>query len=151
VAKLKTPEQKERDRNTRLLRVYGRSAAECHQMAKEQNFVCKICGSDGGKRALHVDHDHKYKYIKIVYHKDKVWFGAAVYRGHSFIAIGATKGEVSRDIRSTLKRNSCRGLLCWPCNRLLRMSYDQPERLAKAAQYLREFQTFTASATTNKE
>lgn len=139
--KPKTPEQKERDRNTRLLRVYGRSAAEYDLMLKEQNYGCKICGSDGGTRRLHLDHDHKYRAIKIVYHKDGIWFGATIYRGESVVATGATKGEVSKYLRNELKRNSCRGLLCWPCNRLLRMAYDQPERLANAAKYLEQFQS----------
>lgn len=139
MAKLKTPEQAEKIRNARLLRTYGRTAEEYDVMLADQNQGCKICGSDGGKRSLHVDHDHKYKYVRIEYYKDKIWFGAVVYRGVPFAAVGVTKSEVRTQILAVLKRNSTRGLLCWPCNKLLRAAFDQPERLSNAAKYLETF------------
>lgn len=139
MAKLKTPEQKERERNSRLLRTYGISSDEYDQMLKEQNYGCKICGSNGGERRLHIDHDHKYKYLKIETYKAGVWFAFSSYNGKNYADIGGTKSQAIQAVRATLKKNSVRSLLCWPCNRGLQSWRDNPELLRNAAIYLERF------------
>lgn len=155
MAKLKTPEQKEKERNSRLLRTYGITSEDYDFMLKEQGGVCKICSGDGGERSLHVDHDHKWKSLKLTTRKDVVpwakWYSSCLYRGVMFDSADNNRNKAIQNVRQKLKAASVRGLLCWPDNRLLRTAFDQPERLAKAAQYLIDFQTFTASAITNKE
>lgn len=151
MAKLKTPEQKEREKNARTIKKYGVTLSERKLLSSQQGHVCKICESGGGIQGLHLDHDHKWKYIKIHTEKDLLsncWNSYTTYRGTSWVSMGNTKSEAIQTLRKLLQKLSIRGLVCWPCNRLLRMAFDQSERLSKAAQYIRDFQTITASAPT---
>lgn len=52
------PVLQERQRDLRMRRFYGISAAQYDEMLLEQGGVCKVCERFPAKRALAVDHDH---------------------------------------------------------------------------------------------
>ena len=140
MAKLKTPEQKEKERDKRLQKTYGITADDYQRMLEEQDYGCAICGSDGGERRLHVDHDHSFTKVKIkAIKEDHGWEAETIYRGVHWMDYGATKSEAIQNLRLGLKTASVRSLLCWPCNRALQAWRDKPELMEKAAEYLREF------------
>jgi hypothetical protein len=140
MAKLKTPEQKEKERDKRLQKTYGISSFEYELLLLEQNYGCAICGSDGGERRLHVDHDHSYTKVKIKSTKeDHGWEAETIYRGLHWTDYGTTKSEAIQNLRRVLQKASIRALLCWPCNRALQAWRDKPELMELAAQYLRDF------------
>jgi len=47
-----------------LKRQYNLTFNQYNQMIKQQNNKCLICGSKPGKKALHVDHNHKTKKVR---------------------------------------------------------------------------------------
>lgn len=128
--------------NLRLLRLYGRTAAEYDEMLMASGGVCDICGRPPKNNHLAVDHDHKARYIKIAVVKMDT-FGTyratAVYHGKTFTVTGAKK-LVRKGVQRMLKRASVRGLLCHAgCNVGLRKFGDDPIRLHNAAVYLEKF------------
>lgn len=152
--KQKTPEQKLRDNNARLLRTYGITQDEYDFMLAEQNGGCKICGSTPKKRRLHVDHCHRIVKTKITATKvstgkksDYYWYAIAEVsplwdlKSQNY----RKKSEAVREMRVNLKRISVRGILCFPCNKVIRLFYDNPDRMESAAKYIREYQSRTAA------
>jgi hypothetical protein len=56
------------------------------------------------------------------------------------VHISLKKNEAIQAVRAQLKKNSVRGLLCWPCNRGLITYGDNPARLRRAVSYLEAHQ-----------
>ena len=128
-----------------LLRKYGITLKEYKEELALHNGVCQICGKPPGKRSLHVDHDHGYKYVKIEYTKVRhIWAGLAKYRGYEIRFSRKKKREVTRFIREQLKRHSWRGIICFPCNRTLRSANNSSQVMRRAADYLERFYYPTA-------
>lgn len=130
--------------NARLLKTYGITLEEYNQLLAAQDGSCKICRKPPGKVRLHVDHDHKLRYLKIESAKtyEGTWRAGVVYGDapHQFaIAEGKTKSEAVRAVRFQLLKASVRGLLCWPCNSALRHYHDDPAKLRAAADYLEAY------------
>lgn len=98
-------------RDTYLKRTYGISEQEYKQLLKLQKGVCYICGRPAkeGGRSLAVDHRH--------------------VRGEKKLPDGE---------RQKLIRSNVRGLLDMSCNKGLAYYRDNPERLIRAAKYLKQ-------------
>lgn len=101
--------------------------------------VCNVCGK---KLELHLEHDHKWKYVKIKSLRNyrdfdwKKWIVVAEYKNKTWFTSADKKNLAIKAMRKILQRESVRGRCCWPCNRLIRFAYDDPVRLRKAAEYL---------------
>jgi hypothetical protein len=131
-----------------LQKKYGISLAEYQTLLLAQHGVCAICGAVPRTRALHVDHDHSWKKIKIscskVNHNDWVAYVSdgqillSRYRGNS--ATGSSAKEARQYLKDWLQRKSVRGALCYRCNRGLQFYSDSPQRMENAAKYLRKHQ-----------
>ena len=135
-----------RAKDKRLQKLYGITIETYSHMLLMQDGVCAICKHPPGTKSLSVDHDHKWKYYKIVVNQiaDERFIAklggcsAPTYvslRGH-----GSSKKEARDRLKGLLKRASVRGLLCFSCNGGLRKYRDNPEYLANAAEYLRRHQ-----------
>lgn len=132
----------DKQRNQRLLRTYGITLEEYNQMLAEHDGGCWICGRKAVTRALAVDHDHRYKQVKVGVVKlgPGLWQATAFYRSRLFVAVVNTKrGGAVRAIKRDLKKASVRGILCYQDNSGLQKFSDDPERLARASEYLRRF------------
>lgn len=145
-----TPEERKRDKYYR--KKYGIGLDWWNNRFAEQGGKCGICKRPQSvfKNRLAVDHDHAYKRVAIKSFKygsnfkspeANGWYAAATYL-LSNLEAGPfkTKSEAVRELRSKLKKQSCRGLLCSHCNRGLRYYQDCPVRMASAADYLRKHQ-----------
>ena len=53
------PRDPERERDLRLQRLYGITAAQYDALLAYQGGVCAVCDKPPGKTRLNVDHDHK--------------------------------------------------------------------------------------------
>ena len=150
MTKPKTQAQLDRAADLRLRKTYGLSLDEYNMM--EADGGCWICGSKPVGRRLHVDHDHGWKKIKIV-SKNYLdcWQAIAVYNGREFYSTARTKSEVVRDVKQQLKRNSVRGLLCYPHNAGLQKFQDNRDLMRNAANYLDKFFTFGSPLSGQKE
>lgn len=135
--------------NARLKRTYGITLDEYNYHLEQQNGVCAICFRPPIARRLHTDHDHSYKYVKVLSEKMVpgfmpeqriTWMAEGTYNGEYAYFLGKTKSEAVKQFRSWSKTASVRGLLCASCNRGLQFYRDKPELLENAAQYLRKFQ-----------
>jgi Recombination endonuclease VII len=139
-------------RDKRLRRLYGITLADYNKMLDEQSGGCAICGRPPVKVQLSVDHDHKWKYLKI-------WVDQSALRPGSLLAtvcmppeqpipvrylhlagFGPTVKLARAALKEKLKRASVRGLLCFSCNSGLRKFSDNSCRLANASTYLRKHQ-----------
>lgn len=144
----KTEEEKRRDRNQRLKRLYGITILDYETRLLQQNGACAICLKPPATLALSVDHDHKWKYIKLGVEDGVVGWVARVkdvtvptYSPYYLlVGVGDTKNEAKAMLRERMKRASVRGLLCFSCNGGLRKYRDTPEILRRAADYLSEHQ-----------
>jgi len=137
-----TAEDRKRDRYYR--RKYGVGVDWYEWKLMQQNNACGICRRPASifTNRLSIDHDHAYKKVKISAVKDplKGWVISVKYLGQTYMNWGKPKPQLMREIRQILQSQSVRGLLCNFCNRGLRYYQDRPERLANAAEYLREHQ-----------
>jgi hypothetical protein len=111
---------------------------------EKQNGGCGICSDGPGTRRLHVDHDHKYAYVKIESRKCDAqklveWETTATYNGNQYINTGRTKSEAIKKMKLELKRDSVRGLLCHRCNRGMILFRDRIDLLEKAIIYNKKF------------
>lgn len=145
--KPRSKQQADKAANQRLLKTYGITLAEYDEMLSAQDAVCSICTKPPVNRRLHVDHCHKFRYIKVHAFrlvKTQGWIALAEEniggRVLTFKGIGCRKTEAVRDVRSQIKRASVRGLLCFRCNSGLEKFSDEPQRLLAAANYLTRFQ-----------
>lgn len=144
----KTEEEKKRDRNQRLKRLYGITLKEYEERLAQQKGACAICLKPPGTLALSVDHDHKWKYLKLAVEDAVVGFVARVKGGevsfqspyYLLCGIGDTKNEAKAMLKDRLKRASVRGILCFSCNGGLRKYRDTPDILKRAAEYLSNHQ-----------
>jgi hypothetical protein len=135
-------------KNRRLQKLYGITIRDYEERLFEQGGHCSICGVLPGTRALAVDHDHKWKYLKVYFphlaHKDRWVICAPVVGSDSpyypIRATALTKAEARAALKHLLKRASVRGLLCFSCNSGLRKYRDNPEFFDRAAAYLRHHQ-----------
>lgn len=130
------------DKRDKYLRAkYGVSLDWYNQRLAEQDGGCWICGSKPVTRSLPVDHDHKYKRVKVLCTKfpDGGWYACADMPRH-YMAEGSgdTKSQAVQSVRKDLKRLSVRGVICVGCNIGIRKFRDSPEFLEKAALYLRK-------------
>lgn len=141
MTKPKTQAQLDRATDLRLLKTYGRNLAWYNEQFEKQNRGCAVCGDGPGTRRLHVDHDHKWKQIKIKsVRSNGGWCADAWYCGHHYSSCWIKKADAVRDVREDLKRESVRGLLCHRCNRAMILLRDNPGLLRIAAGYLEDFQ-----------
>lgn len=145
-------DKKLKAKDKRLQRLYGITLEDYNQMLQDQVGVCAICGRYPIKVPLSVDHDHKWKYLKVrvemtlgIEHgatldtsDPAVMLAPVQYRAR--VGFGRTTKEARQDLKEKLKRASIRGLLCFRCNGGLRKYDDRPERMEKAAAYLRKHQ-----------
>ena len=131
----------DKDTDKRLRRVYGITLAEYNAMLAKQDGGCCICGSPPKTRRLHTDHDHSWKKVKItILEKVGLIYPAkAEYKGREYLVGAPSKQEARHVMREILKRDSVRGILCFPCNRGIRVFFDNPVRLRAAADYLERF------------
>ena len=137
MSKPKTQEQLDRETDRRLQRTYGKSLF----WFKAQPQFCRICGDQGKTRRLNVDHDHKYKLVKIrVIKAGELWGAHAVYRNRVYFTSSAKLSGATARLKEILKSDSVRGLLCHRCNRAMILLRDRPDLLRKAADYLEEHQ-----------
>lgn len=84
---------KAKRRDQYLQRKYGITLEEYAKLLEVNDGGCWVCGSTGGTRPLHVDHNHKTGVV--------------------------------------------RGLLCWPCNKILTARWTG-ERLLAASNYIQD-------------
>ena len=138
---MKTQAQKSKSTSQRLLKTYGITLAERDAMETKCGNCCEVCGNPPVNRPLHIDHDHKWRYIKVAVEKEGTgWKGVATYLGKEFAAFGTRRNPVIQHIRKMLQKASVRGLICWADNKLLREARDNPENLRAAARYLERHQ-----------
>ena len=127
--------------NARLLKTYGITLDEYNEMLTDQGGECAICRRPPGTKRLHVDHDHGVSKVKSLHERSgKGWMSSAEYKGGLYAAWGRSKSEAAKGLKAKLKRASVRGLLDWPCNSGLQKWREDPDRLEKAAVYLRKFE-----------
>ena len=148
--KPKSEEDKRRERNNRLKRLYGITIKEYEERFAYQKGTCAICLNPPTAMPLAVDHDHKWKYLKLTVEDGVIGYVARVnIEAHNLSAfspyyllngVGETKNEAKATLRLRLKRASVRGLLCFSCNGGLRKYRDTPDNLMRAAKYLRDHQ-----------
>ena len=137
MSKPKTQEKLDRETDRRLQKTYGVTL----EWINSQPQSCRICGDQGKTRRLNVDHDHKYKSIKIeTTNTGGLWDARATYRNRSCIAFSSKRREAVAQLKEILKSDSVRGLLCHRCNRAMILLRDRPDLLRKAADYLEEHQ-----------
>jgi hypothetical protein len=135
-----TKEEKAKDK--RLQKLYGTTLEDYNRRLGEQGGLCGICGLAPATRSLSVDHDHKWKYLKIKSNKSFVGSDAWIVGENikppycSLVGHGSTEREARRDLKEKLKRASIRGLLCFQCNGGLRKFGDNPDRCFNAQLYL---------------
>ena len=144
-----TKEEIKRDK--RLRKLYGRTLAEYNYMLKEQQGLCAGCLKPPVNVSLSLDHDHRYKYLKLIVQDgfpftDRKFVaytkcGLQVY--DSCLGKGDTARAAKRDLRVQLKWASGRGLLCYFCNVGIQKFRDNPDNLERAAAYLRRHQEST--------
>jgi hypothetical protein len=140
MTKPKTQAQLDRATDLRLKKTYGVGLDWYNEQFVEQAGGCAVCGEGPGTRRLNIDHDHKWKKIKIKTNKcGKIWNAYAEYNGAEYEALEyRTKSEALTKVKEELKRASVRGLLCHRCNRAMILFRDDSAILELAADYLRE-------------
>lgn len=111
-------------------------------MLKQQNNACAIClrPATDFKQGLHTEHCHKWRKIKVVTTKDKLWKARATYWGKVFESFSSKRNEAIRMVKASLQTSSVRGLCCYRCNRGLAWYRDDPKRLKRASEYLEKHQ-----------
>lgn len=115
----------ERERDLRLQRLYGITAAQYDQMLEAQGGVCAVCGKPPGKTRLNVDHDHKTGLVRgllcwtcnrrvIADHRGEEG-SDLLYRGSEYLAgppavrvIGEVFGRTGRITNKRRRRKSTR-------------------------------------------
>jgi len=133
-------------KDKRLQKLYGITLEDYEDRLTRQGGCCAICGSKPGTKSLSVDHDHKWKYFKIVVNQisdDRFIAKLGGCSTPTYVSLrghGRTKKEARDRLKGLLKRASVRGLLCFSCNSGLRKYRDNPEYLTSAASYLRRHQ-----------
>jgi hypothetical protein len=114
---------------------YGKTQAEVDAMSQ----VCMICGAAPKTRRLDTDHDHRFKYYKIVIKPGlykNFWAGISEL---GLAVMEPTRKAARERVKFLTKGRSIRGRLCHRCNRGLQMFLDSPRRLRAAADYLEAF------------
>lgn len=142
MAKLKSQEQLDRATDTRLRKIYGISLSEYNAMLEAQNNGCAICSRPPKTLRLNVDHDHASHKVKVqsARHIGKIfWVAVGTYNDVLYSATGWTKSEAIQAVKKDIRKASCRGLLCWHCNKGIEKFDDSPKRLRAAAEYLERF------------
>ncbi|SRR6266436_138969 len=129
----------EQRRDKYIRRIYGRSLAWYNRQLKRQHGHCYCCDfvpkEDEGGLPLHIEHDHRLAQLHIfMLQMGTLWIAYTADFG--VIKQSHKKRRAFKLMRQWLKRESVRGLVCWPCNSLIRKSYDQPDRLRLAGKML---------------
>ena len=129
-------------RDKRLRAKYGISLEDYNRILSEQGGGCAGCGGQGKTRSLHVDHDHKWKYVKLNTHNfdGLTWISRCQYLRGSYVGVGKRKNLAVQSIRQKLKRASVRGILCFGCNGAIRKMRDRPDIASNLAAYLGKHQ-----------
>lgn len=136
---------KDKARDYRYQKKYGITLDEYNQRLADQGGGCWICGRKPNPNgpALHVDHDHKVRKAKIAVTKLKtnyppIYSARSVYKGTSLEFLNPSRQKAVQLLKQRLMRMSLRGLLCWACNAGLARWKDNPDRMERAARYLRQ-------------
>lgn len=127
-------------REKRYIKKYNKTLAEYNAMFAKQKGVCKICGKPPTGRPLHIEHDHKLRYIKIRTTKlQNGWLAEAADAKYGVVITRKTKSEAIQAVRREMLSQSVRGLVCWACNSMLKWGSDNPDILRKGAEYLEDY------------
>lgn len=142
-------DKKLKAKDKRLQRLYGITLADYNKMLENQGRACAICRRPPATLPLSVDHDHKWKYLRIISFEHASGWQASVAiiqpvfaapRYFQVIGVGSTRKEAVSDLKKKLKSASVRGAVCFSCNGGLRKFGDNSQRLENAAAYLRRHQ-----------
>lgn len=150
--KKSSPQEGNNPRDKYLRKKFNRTEEEYNKAFQEQGGVCYICHEPPVSRSHHVDHDHKVEKTKIITTKlgPGAWGAVPQVSGLDietrllFREEGKTKPEAMAKVRRKLLRLSCRGILCWQCNRAIAKFKDDPARLRRAYVYLKHYAEFMA-------
>lgn len=124
------------------------NSPEYQILLDRQQGGCKICGRPPLKNRLSIDHDHEADRVKINLSKceNKGWRARAAYRGEYVEALGFSRSQAWKIVKTILFRRSIRGLLCFLCNGGIQHFEDSKaplkpaERFDAAAKYFRDFE-----------
>jgi hypothetical protein len=147
-------EKKDKASDQRLFRTYGIRLSDYDEMLKQGGGGCWICGKPPKpNKRHHIDHDHRFHKAKInikhppgveslSFKKGETWLINTSNHPTPLFSywFHGDKKDAKQHILQRLKRQSVRGILCWPCNRALRSWNDNPDRMEKAAAYIRRYQ-----------
>jgi len=145
-------------RDKYLQKKYGITEAEYNVQLERQEGVCYICKRPPGAKPLHVEHDHAVEKWKVLSQKlaKGVWKAWPAPPGVptsrlGFYELAETKPLALAKVRARLKRMSCRGLVCWPCNKGLAVFRDSAFRLVRAGGYVAEYNRWLNGSVTERE
>ena len=143
-AKPKTQEQLDRATDLRLRKTYNIGLKDYEYLFEKGRGGCWICRRPPSGNRLHVDHDHAWKKVSLLFQcpkesRDGLWHAQGFYRGSIYEGFGLKKSLASLMCKKKLLRASVRGLLCYPCNSGLQKFSDNMIRLQSSADYLARF------------
>lgn len=136
------PNNADKAREKRYIKKYNKTLDQYNAMFREQKGICKICGKEPTGRPLHIEHDHKLRYVKIKTTKlQSGWLAETLNPKYGVVMTRKTKSEAIQAVRQEMLSVSVRGLVCWACNSMLKWGSDNPDILRKGAEYLDKYQS----------
>ena len=114
----------------------------------DRKSICKVCSNQGQleharkRRAENPERYAKYRREKLLVSKykisSKIYQEMLLEQNHSCCICGRTENTVGKNFYVDHCHNTekVRGLLCYHCNTLLGMAFDNPKILRSAADYV---------------